>query len=432
MKHSRDREVIVSVHKQGKAPVTFYPKDGMTIGSDYACDIRVTFSGIPSCYRFIQRSGLNYTLQLFKGVKGTLSRGAASIDFNELIEIGLLREKGGGYFIALQPGSSGELKFEDTAVKFSYVEKKGEPMRFRAWPFISKADYMFSLILLLSLAIHAAFVYHLNTLEIKKKSHIEAIQNMAPRFARLILAPRQPAAKVRPAIEKQETKDAKKEEPKKEEKTDTGKPPESGDKAHVGDKISQGVMSKGVLGVISAKGGIMADLGGKDIFRDVDALIANAHKNSGRGDTAKLEGMEGFPVSEGVIAQGKITRTDKDIMAEKREKASFGAKETKRLKSIKYRSEADIYNVVKSYSGGLKYLYNNALRKDPSLRGKIEVRIVISGDGRVARADVVSSTFHYPELEEAIISRILKWRFKELKEVDDFTINYTFDFAPVG
>lgn len=432
MKHSRNREFIVAVHKQGKAPVTFYPKDGMTIGSDYACDIRVASSNIPSCYRFIQRSGLNYTLQLFKGMKGAISRGAASIDFDKLIEIGLLREKGSGYFLTLQPGSSGELKFEDTTVRFSYVEKNGESMQFRAWLFISKADYIFSLILLLSLVIHAAFVYHLNTLEIKKKSHIEAIQSMAPRFARLILAPRQPAAKARAIIEKQEAKDVKKEEPKKEDKADAAKPTEPGDKTHVGDKISQGVMSKGVLGVISAKGGIMADFGNKDIFRDVDKLIANAHKTNGRGDTAKLEGMEGFSVSEGFIAQGKIVRTDKDIAAEKKAKASFGVEETKKTKSIKYRDEAEVYNAVKSYSGGLKYLYNNALRKEPSLRGKIEVKIVISGDGRVARADVVSSTFHYPELEEAIINRILKWRFKELKEVDDFTINYTFDFAPVG
>ncbi|MBI3755541.1 MAG: AgmX/PglI C-terminal domain-containing protein [Deltaproteobacteria bacterium] len=424
MKHSRNREFIVSVHKQGKAPVTFYPKAGMTIGSDYACDIRVAASNIPACYRFIQRSGLNYTLQLFKGMKGAISRGTASIDFDKLIEIGLLREKGDGYFITLQPGSSGELKFEDTTVRFSYVEKNGEPMQFRAWPFISKADYIFSLILLLSLVIHAAFVYHLNTLDIKKKSHIEAIQSMAPRFARLILAPRQPAVKARAIIEKQETKDIKKEEPLP--------PPEPDDKTRAKDKISQGVMSKGVLGVISAKGGIMADLGGKDIFRDVDKLIANAHKNSGRGDTSKLEGMEGFSVSEGFLTQGKIVRTEKDIAAEKKAKASFGVEETKKTKSIKYRDEAEVYNAVKSYSGGLKYLYNNALRKEPSLKGKIEVKIVISGDGRVARADVVSSTFHSPELEEAIINRILKWRFKELKEVDDFTISYTFDFAPVG
>lgn len=429
MKYKRKSELIISVHKQGKAPLIFYPKNGMTLGRDYGCDIRVESSSFPSSYRFIQRTGSNYTLQLFNGVKGVLSGGNASIDFDKLLALGLLAKKGSAYFLNLQPGSSGELIFEDTTVKFSYVEKIAESAQFRTWPFISKADYIFSSLLLLSLFIHAAFIYRLNTIEIKKKSHIEEIKEMTPRFARLILAPPQAAVKTVPAIEKQKMK---KEEPKVEDKTDSAKPSQRGDKAHDEDKISQGVMSKGVLGVISAKGGIMADLGSEDIFRDMDALIANANKNSGRGDSAGVEGMEKFPVSEGFIVRNKAARTDKEIADEKGEKASFETEDAKKTKSVKYRDEAEVYKVVKSYVGGLKYLYNNALRKDPSLRGKIEVRIVIAGDGRIIRADIVSSNIHSPELEEAIISRILKWRFGELKGTGDFTINYTFDFAPVG
>jgi len=72
------------------------------------------------------------------------------------------------------------------------------------------------------------------------------------------------------------------------------------------------------------------------------------------------------------------------------------------------------------------------LRKNPSLKGKITVKIVVSPDGKVVKAEVISSTLGFLELEEAIINRIYRWRFSEMKGVEDFTIDYTFDFAPVG
>jgi len=36
------------------------------------------------------------------------------------------------------------------------------------------------------------------------------------------------------------------------------------------------------------------------------------------------------------------------------------------------------------------------------------------------------------DLKDAILKRIYRWRFDELKNAEEYTIDYTFDFAPVG
>ncbi len=131
---------------------------------------------------------------------------------------------------------------------------------------------------------------------------------------------------------------------------------------------------------------------------------------------------------------------DSAIMAEETLKETKGRetlkdnvdKKGRKVASAKVRAEEEVYRTIRSYMGGLKYIYNNALRTNQSLKGKISVKITIAPSGRVTTAEMVSSTLDSQELREALVERINKWKFTELKNVEDFTITYTFDFAPVS
>jgi TonB family protein len=95
------------------------------------------------------------------------------------------------------------------------------------------------------------------------------------------------------------------------------------------------------------------------------------------------------------------------------------------------RTTSDIRKVVASYLGGLRYLYNKELRKDPSLRGKIVVRFEISPAGRVTQTDLLNSTIGSPTLDQAILGNIRKWKFPGIPEKNgSVTVTYPFVFLP--
>jgi TonB family protein len=95
------------------------------------------------------------------------------------------------------------------------------------------------------------------------------------------------------------------------------------------------------------------------------------------------------------------------------------------------RAAHEIRKVVASYLGGLRYLYNKQLRKDPSLKGKATVRFEISPSGQITETLLVFSSLGSPPLESAILSNIRKWRFPRIPdERGHVKVTYPFVFLP--
>jgi hypothetical protein len=79
--------------------------------------------------------------------------------------------------------------------------------------------------------------------------------------------------------------------------------------------------------------------------------------------------------------------------------------------------------------GSIYSVYNRALRKDPSLKGKIVLRLTIAPSGKVTRCDLVSSELADPALGKKIASRVKLFDFGD-KDVTEITITYPIDFLP--
>lgn len=89
-----------------------------------------------------------------------------------------------------------------------------------------------------------------------------------------------------------------------------------------------------------------------------------------------------------------------------------------------------ISRVVDKYKGGLVYLYNKALRKNPTLKGTVTVEFSIDENGKVVEARVVNSTMAHPRLEKALAKRIKMWKFPKLYH-GLIVLTYPFVFFPV-
>ncbi len=93
------------------------------------------------------------------------------------------------------------------------------------------------------------------------------------------------------------------------------------------------------------------------------------------------------------------------------------------------RSIEEIQMVFDRNKGSIYSVYNRALRKDPTLKGKIVLRLTIAPSGKVTRCDLVSSELGDPALGSKIASRVKLFDFGA-KDVTEITITYPIDFLP--
>lgn len=93
------------------------------------------------------------------------------------------------------------------------------------------------------------------------------------------------------------------------------------------------------------------------------------------------------------------------------------------------RSREEIEMVFDQNKGAIYALYNRALRRDPTLQGKMVLRLTIEPSGAVSMCEVVSSEIEDSELRRKLVNRIKLFRFEQ-KDVARITTTKPIDFFP--
>ena len=96
------------------------------------------------------------------------------------------------------------------------------------------------------------------------------------------------------------------------------------------------------------------------------------------------------------------------------------------------RTDEEIQIVFDRYKATLYRIYNAELRKNPTLRGKILMRITIEPGGGVSACAVESTDLASPELVAQIVDRVRRFNFGPKDDVPKTTILYPIDFLPAG
>ena len=96
------------------------------------------------------------------------------------------------------------------------------------------------------------------------------------------------------------------------------------------------------------------------------------------------------------------------------------------------RTDEEIQIVFDRYKAVLYRIYNRELRTNPTLQGKMVLRLTIEPDGSVSACKIDSSDMHSPVLEKQIVARVLRFNFGPKKGVPAVTILYPIDFLPAS
>lgn len=436
-------EEIVLEKSFGVAP------DRLTVGNTPDCDIDVP---VTRKHRLIKKSWSGLSLRLPESLEGEIEINGSALQLQGLIKSGLLKKNGGCFLFPFPKGNGFSITIGGATLAFGCKEivsaqKKSAPGHLDSSlkrPLIRKDDYAFLRIFIILFVVNFSVAGYLRTVKIERKEAREVLKEMPARFAKLILQPpkKKVVAKALPqdAEDKQKKEEVKEDQPKKEAQREELEPRKE---AHETQRaVKERVSARGLLGVITSKTKPLAVLDEK-VFSEIDNVVENIGKseikkggtdiilaNLGPRSMNKAEELSQEIYKNPQRAEYKSSA---DILREKKDiQSKTDRKDRKEAAGSVKRDASAVYSTVVAYSGGLKYLYNNALKNNPSLKGKVTAMIVISQSGKVIRSELVSSTLGFPELEEAIIKRIHMWKFPESKGADDYTIEYIFDFAPVG
>lgn len=93
------------------------------------------------------------------------------------------------------------------------------------------------------------------------------------------------------------------------------------------------------------------------------------------------------------------------------------------------RTSESVRRIMDANKGAIFAIYNRALRKDPSLAGKVLFNMVIESSGVVSDISLVSSELTDDALVRKILSRIKLINFGD-EAVSQTNVNYSFDFLP--
>ena len=179
---------------------------------------------------------------------------------------------------------------------------------------------------------------------------------------------------------------------------------------------------------------IVARLGSQAKINNADSaaqpersmLTTNAPGSSGGIHLAALSRDFGSGGDErGAIQGAALTRASSRISA------SGGNDRPLSDGAVLSRTDEEIQIVFDRYKAALYRLYNRELRNDPTLQGKMILRLTIEPDGSVSACALHATDMHAPELVAQVVEKVHTFDFGA-KDVPAITIVYPIDFLPAA
>ena len=161
---------------------------------------------------------------------------------------------------------------------------------------------------------------------------------------------------------------------------------------------------------------------GQSARNERSMITSKVGKASGGINTAKLSRNTG---GSG-IAGRSTTRVSSPVAGLGR--GAGGARRTG-ISGRASRSREEIELVFDKNKGAIFALYNRALRINPTLEGKLVLRLTIAPSGIVTFCEIVSSELGDPDLERKLVQRVKMFRFED-KDVEPITTTKPIDFFP--
>ena len=378
--------------------------ESVTIGEAGKSTFPLTSKVLPKNFVLFQgdKKG-QYTLNFVEKMEGKISIGDGVKGLDELRKGGQAKGKGGTWSVPLTDKNRGRVQVEDVTFLFQFVPAPLESMRqlagidFRP-RLIEEDDAVFYAFLGVFSTLAAVLMVYVYNTEVRELT----IDDMPEHVVELVIPPKveepETAAEVAPDGEKPEKKEEKKEDAPKEEAKPkrelTEAEKQAAEAARQQKQRDQVMQSKLLLGILGTRGETASGDTVVDIFADSDAVGAGL-KDSLANVTGAEIATSSMGVREATAGGGRGDASIGELGRGGGGSATVGGgpktavKGRSELGSVEaVGGDADkVKSTIAKYRGQVQNCYEQRLRENPALAGRLLISINING-GRVTSAGI--------------------------------------------
>ncbi len=398
----------------------------VTIGTGSRNTIVIPGSGLPVSAPLFTWHGERCSLVFGQDAQGRIQGPQGEADLPALVAQGLAARQGGSYVLPIREDQRGKVVLGEVSVLWQFVTPAPEAPRpaipnFEKGSHFQSLDRLFLTLLIISFVIHVAFTVWM--VRMPAQAREVTLEEIPDRYARMFI----PERKVEPPkpLETAETGKVEVAEATETKKDPTRKPGDPGPdtaekKAARAAAAAKAVQSKGILKVLGALGPgasgrtAVADVFGKGsgnstvaealagaggmAIGDQNTVGVGQRKGGGQGGAAGIgdlatSGGGGSKVGYGARAEAKVTGS----VAQEAAEVDSSEVDPDKLRAF-----------VKPRLGLVKACYENALKRNPALRGKVRIRFTILPTGGLQ--DVTVEGIDAPDVIACIANNVRAWR----------------------
>jgi outer membrane biosynthesis protein TonB len=410
-------------------------RENITIGQSAKNLFVVPSEALPRHWLLFEISGNHYVAHFSDGMDARIAVGNEIISLAQLKQTGKIQKRGHSWVLPLDERSRGKITLGDMTILFQFVTppppqpRPQLPASVRG-SLTSQLDWFFTTIAAASFLLHLLLVIYLRNVDWPRKPDIEEIPD---RFVKMIVKKVEPPPEAKKEAAKPTEDEAKKPEKKKgEEKKAVAKreltPEEKAKQAEERAKadaerrarLAEQVRSTGLLKLLGARAdgsGSIADVLGKgDVDRDQEKAFQGVGGIGVASANDQLRGIKSGGSGSGKVATVGGLRGGGSIS----EGGTGNAAAEKKVSGV-VKSEAPavdgeldpgiVAKEVRTRLGAIKACYERALKRNPTLTGKVVMHWTITAAGTVSAVEVEQDTLGDPEVGSCIKSLIARWRF---------------------
>jgi hypothetical protein len=408
-------------------------RENITIGQSAKNLFVVPSEALPRQWLLFELTGHHYVAHFSDGMDARIAVGNEIISLSQLKQTGKIQKRGSSWVLPLDERSRGKITLGDMTILFQFVTppppqpRPQLPASVRG-SITSQLDWSFTTIAIGSFLLHLLLVIYLRNVDWPRKPDIEEIPD---RFVKMVVKKVEPPKEVKKEVAKTTEEEKKPEKKKGEEKKAAKRELTPEEKAKLAEekakadaerraRLAEQVKSTGLLKLLGARAdgsGSIADVLGKgDVDRDQEKAFQGVGGVGVASANDQLRGIKSGGSGSGKVATVGGLRGGGSIS----EGGTGSAAAEKRVSGI-VKTEAPavdgeldpglIAKEVRARQGAIKACYERALKRNPTLTGKIVMHWTITAAGTVSGVDVEQDSLGDSEVGSCIKSLIARWRF---------------------